>query len=201
MRSRGLTALVLGVALIAHADTTQLPQMVMDALTGIDAIPSSDDLNNVWGSPLNVVSNLRAIATDPNADVGVQLRAIRALANYKSTDLGNQPTLAHDTIVAVFTNPRYASAKVGSDLLILRASIEALGACPDKNPTDVNLLAPTVGGPLNHQSRDIRAATASALRDLGNTNAINALSMRLSVEQVPQVRFAISEALRVLRGL
>src|SRR5262249_33987478 len=156
-------------------------QPVMDALTGIDTIPSSDDLNNAWGSQSGAVSGLIGITNDPNVDVGVQLRAIRALANYKSTPTD---TRAHDTIAGVLRD--HTLATVGSDLLILRASIEALGACPDKAPNDVNVLTPM----LNHQSRDIRATTASALRDLGNTNAISELSMRLSVEQVPQVRFA-----------
>jgi len=93
--------------------------------------------------------------------------------------------------------PLYANAKLGKELLVLRGVIEALGACPDKQPTDVDLLVPM----LENQSRDIRATTASALRDLGNTNAITPLSNRLNNEQVDQVRIAISKALRVLRGI
>jgi hypothetical protein len=190
-----LAGIVLAIALTAHGETTQEPPMIVDVLTPLDSVPSSDDLNHVFGTPSDAVSQLRAIAMDPNADVGLQLRAIRALAQYKASDLGS--SLAHDTLVAVFTNPRYATANIDSDLLVLRGTIESLGACPDKQPTDVDLLVPM----LDHQSRDIRATTARALRDLGNTNAINPLSQRLQSEQVPQVRFAISEALRVLRGL
>lgn len=195
MRSPLLPGIALAIALTAHAETTQLPPMVVDALTPIDAVPSSDDLNYVFGTPSAAVTQLRAIAMDPDAEVGIKLRAIRALAQYKSSDLGSP--LAHDTLVAVFTNPLYANAKLSSELLVLRGAIEALGACPDKQPTDVDLLAPM----LEHQSRDIRAATANALRDLGNTNAITPLSDRLQNEQVKQVQIAISEALRVLRGL
>jgi HEAT repeat protein len=195
MRSPLFAAIILGIALTAHGETTELPPLVVDALTPIDAVPSSDDLNHVFGTPTDAVTHLAQIATDPNSDVGVKLRAIRALAQYKSSDLGT--TAAHDALVFVFKFPLYANAKLDKELLVLRGVIEALGACPDKQPTDVDLLIPM----LQHQSRDIRAATASALRDLGNTNAITPLSDRLNNEQVDQVRIAISKALRVLRGI
>jgi HEAT repeat protein len=195
MRSPLFAGIILGIALTAHGETTELPPLIVDALTPIDAVPSSDDLNHVFGTPTEAVTHLALIASDPNSDPGVQLRAIRALAQYKSTDLGS--TAAHDALVNVFRLQRYATAKLGADLLVLRGVIEALGACPDKQPTDVDLLVPM----LEHQSRDIRAATASALRDLGNTNAITPLSDRLNNEQVDQVKIAISKALRVLRGI
>jgi hypothetical protein len=195
MRSPLFAGVVLAIALTAHGETTQLPPIVVDALTPIDAVPSSDDLNHVFGTPSAAVSQLVSIAKDPNADVGIQLRAIRALAQYKSSDLGS--SAAHDALVDVFNTWRAADPKLGSPLLILRGVIEALGACPDKQPTDVDLLVPMLG----NQSRDIRAAAANALRDLGNTSAITPLSDRLSNEQVDQVRSAISRALRVLRGI
>jgi len=75
---------------------------------------------------------------------------------------------------------------------VLRATIEALGVL--RVPDDVTLLVPQ----LNHPSRDIRAATARALRDLGNTQAIVPLRARYDQDQVDQVKVAISDALRVL---
>ena len=195
MRSPLFAGIVLAIALTAHGETTELPPLIVDALTPIDAVPASDDVNHGCGTPTDAGTHLAQIAAGPNTDSAADGRAIRALAQYKSTDLGS--TAAHDALVHVFGLPLYHDAKLKSELLVLRAVIEALGACPDKQPTDVDLLVPM----LQHQSRDIRAATAFALRDLGNTNAIGPLSDRQKAEQVDQVSIAISKALRVLRGI
>jgi HEAT repeat protein len=80
----------------------------------------------------------------------------------------------------------------GSQLLILRAAIEALG--PLQIATDVQVLSPL----LDHPSRDIRATTANALSDLCNNAAIQPLRIRYSEESVPQVQLAIGQALRLL---
>jgi HEAT repeat protein len=78
--------------------------------------------------------------------------------------------------------------------LLLRAAVEALGIARTGNPDDVPRLVPY----LDHPSRDIRAATARALRDMCNTGAIVPLRTRYQNEQVDQVRLAISTALRDL---
>jgi HEAT repeat protein len=51
---------------------------------------------------------------------------------------------------------------------------------------------------LQHSSRDVRAATVHALRDLCNTQAIGALRAQQENETSDQVRQAITEALRIL---
>ena len=79
------------------------------------------------------------------------------------------------------------------DLLRVRAAIEALGVAT-RIPSDVDLVVPF----LDNSSRDIRAATAGALRDMCITQAIGPLRARYQHEQVAQVRLAISEALRDL---
>jgi len=62
VRSPLLAGIVLGIALTAHGETTQLPPMIVDALTPIDAVPSSDDLNHVFGTPNAAVTQLALIA-------------------------------------------------------------------------------------------------------------------------------------------
>lgn len=181
--------LAFGVALPARGDVTALPQPALDALTLIDEVPSIAQLNGAFEN--QALANLQMIAlAQGSVDLGVQLRAIRALTHYCNPTPCGDTDPVRTTLVMVATT--YAAAHAGSDVLVLRAAIEALGLL--RVPTDYTLLA----GQLQHASRDIRAAAAHALRDLGNTQAIPALRARYQQEQVPQVRIAISDALRVL---
>lgn len=185
--------LLLGIGgSIASGDALQLSQPVINALTPIDSVPSTSQLNTVFnGSEVEALSNLVTIAlADGNVDIGVQIRAIRALTHYCKAPCGTHE--AHTTLASVATTPRYRNARRGSDLLVLRAAIEALGVL--RIPGDISLLIPL----LDHPSRDIRATTAHALRDLGNTQAIPALRARYQQEQSQQVKIAVSDALRVL---
>ena len=174
--------------------TTQLPQPVLNALTGIDTQPTTPQLDMVWGGKVPARDNLSMIAQDASADVGVRLRAIHALAKYcPPSDMPAPCTTtepAHQALAALITNN--AAVRAGSGLLLLRAAIESLG--PLRVGNDLSLLLPL----LDHPSRDIRASTARALRDLCNTQAINPLRVRQSHESIEQVRLAISDALRVL---
>jgi HEAT repeat protein len=186
-----LGLLALGAS-AASGDPLQLTQPVINALTPIDSVPSTTQLNTVFNnSEAEALSNLVSIAlSDGTVDIGVQLRAIRALSHYCTAPCGTHE--AHTTLTTVATTPRYRDARHGSDLLVLRAAIEALGVL--RIPGDISLLVPL----LDHPSRDIRAATAHALRDLGNTQAIPALRARYQQEQSQQVKIAVSDALRVL---
>lgn len=191
---RWVTAAVLALAISggAYGDALVLTQPVINALTPIDSMPSSTQINGVFnGSEVEALSNLTAIAlAQGTVDLGVQLRAIRALTHYCKAPCGTHEV--HTTIETIATTPRYRDARRGSDVLVLRAAIEALGVL--RIPGDVDILLPQ----LDHPSRDIRAATARALRDLGNTQAIPTLRARYQQEQVKQVSIAISDALRVL---
>ena len=167
-----------------------------DTLTPIDSVPSSQQITTVFNnSSTDALAGLRQLANPPpteSVDRGVQLRSVRALIHYCATSPCAKADPAHMTLVAIADNPIYGSARTGSDLLVLRAALEALGAL--KVPDDVDRLA----AQLQHPSRDIRAVAARALRDLGNTQAIPALRARYNIEQVEQVKTALSDALRIL---
>ena len=188
-------AAALGLMLVAagaRGDVPQLTQPIINALTPIDTLPSSQQINQVFNdNPSEALANLIELANPSTfVDRGVQLRAVRALIHYCGTSPCTRGDAAHDTLALVVT--RYATARAGSDALILRAAIESLGVL--RVPDDMSTLKDF----LIHPSRDIRATTARALRDLGNTNAIPFLRARYNDEPTDQVRLAISDALRVL---
>lgn len=190
-------AATLGLLLIAagaRGDVPQLTQPIINALTPIDTVPSSAQINRVFNdNPSEALNNLVAFANPQTSiDPGVQLRAIRALIHYCATTPCSSSDTAHTTLLDV--EARYRNARAGSDVLLLRAAIESLGVL--RVPTDMLTLVPH----LQHPSRDIRATTARALRDLGNTGAIPYLRARYNdeTEKIDQVRLAISDALRVL---
>jgi hypothetical protein len=137
------------------------------------------------------VTDLIALARDIEADPGVRLRAYRAIGLYPGAAAQN--ALRADLLAL-------ASAQPGTEQLYLRAAIEALGEVGD-SVEDVPNLVPF----LDYEpSRDIRAATADALRQLGCAcaAAIDPLQARLTIEQLPdgsrQVEYAITRALRAL---
>lgn len=187
-------AIAIGAAfsLDAAATIAQLTQPVIYALTPIDSIPSTQQINSVHENDEQLaLANLEAIALSPSGvDLGVQLRAIRALTHYCKEPCGSHE--AHATVIELATTPRYRDASAGTDLLVLRAALEAIGVLRVQD--DVSVLVPQ----LEHPNRDIRATAAHALRDLGNTQAIPALRVRYQNESTEQVKSAISDALRVL---
>lgn len=186
----GLLAAV-ALASAAHGDPSSIdpvsaatPQVV-DELTGVDFTAPRAALDDLLGA--NAVASLAAIAdADTQISPGVRLRALRALALYPEDD-------ARTALRAAIV--KHATASAGLDILELRAAIEALGMIGDA--TDVARIVPFLD---KEESRDIRAAAARALRDLGSTTAIAPLHARLAKEKVPQVQFWISDALRVLSG-
>jgi len=185
-------ALVAGLVVSAAGDPVMLSLPAKQALTQLDALPSSAQLEKFMGTPQAVLDKLIEFThPDFTDDPGVQIRAVRAIAQYCDAPC-TETSEAHVALATLITTPRYRDARAGSDLLVMRAGIEALGVL--RVPADIDLLIPQ----LAHPSRDIRAAAAHALRDLGNTAAIDALRGRYSEEQVPQVELAIADALRVL---
>ena len=158
-------------------------------LSPIDQIPTKEQINNALKSS-DPLQELSSRATNEQVDVGIRLRAIHALAKYCSSTPCASTDAAHAPVVAVLMANRNASS--GSEVLLLRASIETLGVMR------VTGDAPSLTPLLDHPSRDIRAATARALRDLCNNQAIPPLRARYSAEMTDQVKLAISEALRIL---
>lgn len=191
---------VLGVCALAFAlpargdGAAQINQPLLDTLTPIDTLPSSQQINNVFDDdPALALAGLQDLANPPptsTVDRGVQIRAVRALVSYCATTPCADGDVALTTLRGV--ELRYRDARSGSDLLVLRAAIESLGVLRVTGDWLV------LSNQLQHPNRDIRAAAARALRDLGNTQAITPLRNRYNVEQVLQVKQAISDALRVL---
>ncbi len=161
----------------ASDDTARTP--VESLLYGIDYLPTAQELAQAGGDPATVA----AIATNDGADPGVRLRAFRTLGQFDS------PT-AKASLTQSLTALRDSPVPV--DRLYLIAAAEALGE--HGGATAVDDLAAL----LDHESRDVRAAAATALGRTGARDACAALSAQVSAEDVPQVRAAINAALTAL---
>lgn len=195
-RSIAPVAVLVGLSVLPAYSADPPPSTVeLHTLTYIDALPTKDQI--ALASPEPVVSRLRDLALSTTVDFGVQLRAIRALPQFcneqvpacnEDSDGQMNPirVAVRDVIGSVAPN-----AVDGQSILRLRAGIEALGAVRSGEQSDVDLLVPF----LDHPKRDIRYATARALRELCISTAITPLRNRYDEEPVPQVRLAISAAL------
>jgi hypothetical protein len=197
MRHAWIFPVALLCALPASGDPVQLTKDMQHTLTPIDSLPTVEEIQRVFPQP-NTVSQLATIATTNNNDnefFGLRLRAIRALPLFCPASCASSPL--HQTLVSLVA-PN-ASEQTGKSVLLLRAVIEAIGATKSGTNDDVDLL---VQYGLEHPVRDVRVATAFALRDLCNQRAVTPLRNRYNREMdatgVAQVRFAISEALRDL---
>jgi HEAT repeat protein len=197
MRSVLVAVLLTGAVAIATGNP-DIPQKLKNTLTTIDVVPTKAQINNAYPpgtAEQDVLQNLAAIAIDTESqeDIGIRLRAIHALAKYCPATPCASTDLAHQSVVQVIDAIRASDAPpTGSEILLLRAAIETLGTM--RVSTDVSTLVPL----LEHPSRDIRAATARALRDVCNPQAITPLRARYNGESTDQVKLAISEALRIL---
>jgi hypothetical protein len=189
----GVIALaVILCAFPAQGDLASLPPAVVDALTQIDAAASPAALNEMFPTPQAALDNLRAIAID-HTNLGVELRAIRALPAYCPSPCGGSPV--HDTLVSLI-NEYQRSPRGPQDILRMRAAVEALGATRSGLAADVDTLRPL----LDDASRDVRATAVRALSNICNGQAITPLSMRYQSEPTDQVKLAIYAALRDLRS-
>ncbi len=201
MKTIVVAVLLTCAAAYATGAIPSIPPKADNTLTSIDTVPTKEQINRAFEDNAQAARDtLIAIATTPDktvdaegVDPGLKLRAIHALAKY----CGDPPTtpcsatdVAHQSVSSVVAMTR--SSQVGGQILMLRAAIETLGTM--KVSSDVTQLTPL----LDHPSRDIRAATARALRDLCNAQAITFLRARYSNEMTDQVKLAISEALRIL---
>jgi hypothetical protein len=188
MKWAGLAG-ALAFATAAHGGSTMLSIQAQNTLTATDVVPTQAEIDGDFNDPSTALSNLATIAGDTTADVGIRIRTLHALASYCTAPCADGDT-AHQALVQFITASE--TAQTGQAIVMLRGAIEAIG--PQRVGTDLPLLVPL----LSHSSRDIRAATAHALRDLCNTQAIAPLRTQQGQETSDQVRLAISEALRVL---
>lgn len=141
----------------------------IDALTVIDAPPSRAVVDRAFSSgpgPTPGLDALVALAGDPTQDLGLQIRAMRALPQY-CLPAGCAGTAAHDALAAIVARYRAqlsAAALSPQDMLRLRAAMEALGATRSGLQADVDLLTATAL--LHHPSRDVQVTAVHALRDV-----------------------------------
>jgi HEAT repeat protein len=185
---------VVAVTIRVSGSGLPLSQTQQNALTTIDQIPTQDQLNTAFGSGSGstaAATAIASIAADNATEVGIRLRAIRSLVSYCPPPGAMSNCPEYVALSAIIADDRYKMATTGSDVLVLRAAIEALGQLQGN---DLDQLTPF----LNHPSRDVRATTAFALRDLCNSGAVQPLRTRLQLEATGQVQLAISAALRVL---
>jgi HEAT repeat protein len=191
---RAFAAILLGSIAGIATGGVEVSLPAQQTLTTIDTIPTADQINQAFHADgSSALQELQLIANDEMAKTGIRMRAIRALAKYCTAPCADSDA-AHQSAVAIVRQMTAATADapMGPNVLLLRAGIEAVGAMAVQ--TDLDLLVPL----LDYGSRDIRAATARALRDLCNRNADPPLRVRFSKEPTEQVRLAISEALRGL---
>jgi HEAT repeat protein len=188
-----LVAAVLLCTLPAEGDLPDVPAEVVDALTQIDAAPSKATLNAMFPTPQAALDNLRRIALDPS-NVGVQLRAIRALPAYcPAIPLPCGDTPVHDTLASL-VGDYSRSRHEPQDVMRVRTAAEALGATRSGLSADVVTLEPLLDDP----SRDVRATAVRALRNVCNGDAITPLSAHYQDEKTEQVKLEIYAALRDL---
>ena len=184
--------LVAGLALAsaAHGDTViALSVQAQDMLTAMDAVPTQAEIAQTFPDPATALSSLVTVAGDTGDDVGIRIRTLHALGGYCAPPCADADP-AHAALVSFITANE--ADQSGATLVMLRSAIEALG--PERDANDLTVLVPL----LAHPSRDIRAATAHALRDLCNAGAIPALRTQEGQETSAQVKLAIADALRVL---
>lgn len=194
MRSRSLYVIALLSISVLPAQS-EPPIIETHTLTLIDSLPTKAQLQAAFS--LDPVPELTALALSSSTDFGVRLRAIRSLPQFCTAtapackdDSDAQMHPIRTAVRNVITSVPSADQD-GRSMLRLRAGIEALGVIASGEQSDVDLLVPL----LNHQSRDIRFATARALRELCIQSAETPLRNRYEQETVPQVRLAISAAL------
>lgn len=193
----------IALALITAAGVTSaaLSQQQQNALTVIDTVATPNQLGSAFNG--QALPGLATVAQDGSADTGMRLRAIHALTFYcpmrdDGTGTGNlvATCVAGDTALeALIQNVTAgAGAHGGTDLLVLRASVESLGKIGQHDTRPYPLILQFLG----HASRDLRATVARALGDLGDCDAQLPLRQRFQQESTDQVKLAISDALRAL---
>jgi hypothetical protein len=146
----------------------------VDALTVVDPLPSPAAIDRAFASgpaPTPGLDAVVALAGDSTQDLGLQIRALRALPQY-CLPAGCAGTAVHDALARIFDGYRAqleAGARSPQDLLRLRAAMEALGATRSGLQSDVDLLtlSPVL---LHYPSRDVQVTAVRALRNLCSPN-------------------------------
>jgi hypothetical protein len=104
----------------------------------------------------------------------------------------------HDTAIGII-NAYVAAVKASTpttptDLIMMRAAVETLGAANVVQPTDVDVLT----GMLSNPSRDIRASVVKTLRTSCSSDALTAIQALQRTEQSKQVLGELNTAQQTL---
>jgi len=164
MKIRLLATAALLCALPASGDGVAPTPEQIDALTPIDTQPARAQVDLAF-PPGASIAGLIGLATNPAQDLGLQIRAIRMLPQYCPGACGGEQL--HQILVNIVDGYRMILATTAlppTELLRLRAALEALGATRSGLQTDVELVtAPVL---LRHPSRDVQVTAVHALRRL-----------------------------------
>jgi HEAT repeat protein len=185
---------VLLSALPARGDNALLTPRVLSALTSIDSLPSASGLSDAFTSPTVAMANLEAISLDPAVDLGIRIRALRALAAYCAPGAPpcGQGTAVHQTLAQVIGDYRKLAQPSPQDLMLARAAVETIGESRAVLASDVAPLLALLAEP----SRDVRATVVRALRSSCDPQVTDAIKGLQNTEPSPQVRVAIQSALQ-----
>jgi hypothetical protein len=191
-------------ALPAEGANPTLTHEMVSVLTPLDTVPSRVMLDKAFPAEL-ALAQLRDLALGGTTDLGIQLRAIRALPSYCPPGAGTcgPDTMSHDTLIEIIGRYRDSpdAAQAPQDILRLRAAAEALGATRSGLPEDVDALLALLGDGdkevPGHRSLDVRASAARAIGQLCNRGAHDALLPHL-IDPSPQVVEQVTRALQNL---
>lgn len=176
MKHAWLLGPLLLCALPARGDQPTLSEAEIGVLTPVDSVPAQAALDQVF-APEPAATRLIEIAGDTSADLGIQIRAIRALATYCPPDVCTTQNAVHQALVAIIQAEGQATDPAGTLRLI--AAVEALGETHSGLEDDFKLLwslldvaaEPHVCPPR----RDVRSTAARAIGALCFKNALDAM--------------------------
>jgi hypothetical protein len=180
MRARLFAAAALLCALPARGANQSLGERVIAVLTPLDSVPVPAAIDQAF-APAPAVDHLISIALDASVDLGIQVRAIRALPAYCPAACANQPV--HQALVGLVSTytPAPDTQPSPGDTLRLIAAAEALGATHSGLAADFDQLwalldLPKPGGSTTcAPGRDVRAVAARAIGELCFHDAIDAI--------------------------
>jgi hypothetical protein len=178
---------LLALALPARGDGNALPQLtppVLSELTAIDTLPSLATLTDLLGMSL-APSSLGQIALDASIDTGVRIRAVRTMAGFCATGVcADAVATVHTDLLKIITDYEANPSPAPSELMLMRAAVETLGASNAVLPDDVPILHTLLANP----SRDVRATVVHALATTCVQPALDEVLALKKIETIPQVR-------------
>jgi len=179
MRRVHATLLILTLPLMAHAEP--LRERVERALSGIEHIPSQQDLLRL-GPGVDRV--LQQIVARPSRRALARNRAITLLRLFPSKE-----TAA--TLRRVIETAR--KSKLGLDQLNLRQALTSYAVT--HGPRSLGLLRPF----LAHPSMDVRYDAAEAVRLSRSPAALAVLQQRLGLERAPMVKHQLQRQVELIQ--